>query len=59
MHNTIESLEQAQSSALETAWQRYAQLATNAGSIWRQYLRLRGFSIALTIVATLLAILSI
>jgi tetratricopeptide (TPR) repeat protein len=59
MHNTIESLEQAQSSTLETAWQRYAQLATNASSIWRQYLRLRGFSVALTIVATLLAILSI
>lgn len=58
MQNQIESLDQAQSLALETAWQRYAQLETNAEAAYKQYLRLRGWVMALAVVATLLAILT-
>ncbi|HEY9604812.1 MAG TPA: tetratricopeptide repeat-containing protein [Allocoleopsis sp.] len=58
MQNTIESLEKTQSPALETAWQRHAQLATNAQATSKQYLRLRGGAIALSVVATLLAIVT-
>ncbi len=46
-----------QSLALKTAWQRYAELETNASKASRQYLILRGCSVALSVVATLLAIL--
>jgi hypothetical protein len=58
MQNQIESLDKAQSLALETAWQRYAQLETNAESAYQQYLKLRGWAIALAVVATFLAILT-
>ncbi|HEY9729199.1 MAG TPA: SLATT domain-containing protein [Chroococcales cyanobacterium] len=58
MQNNIESLENTQCPALETAWQRYAQLATNAKATSQQYLRLRGGAIALSVVATLLAIVT-
>ncbi|HEY9668310.1 MAG TPA: SLATT domain-containing protein, partial [Coleofasciculaceae cyanobacterium] len=47
-----------QSLALETAWQRYAQLEANASAASRQYLRLRGWALVLSVVATLLAILT-
>jgi tetratricopeptide (TPR) repeat protein len=47
-----------QSLALETAWQRYAELETNASAASKQYLTLRGSAIALAVVATLLAILT-
>lgn len=57
IQNNVESLELAHSLALETAWQRYAQLETSASAASRQYLRLRGSSIILSVVATLLAIL--
>lgn len=58
MQNPIESLDKAQSLALETAWQRYAQMETNAESAYQQYLKLRGWAIALAVVATFLAILT-
>lgn len=47
-----------ESLALETAWQRYAELETNAKAASRHYLRLRGASVTLSIVATVLAILT-
>ena len=60
MHSTIiqNTVNREQSLALETAWQRYAQLEANASAVSRQYLRLRGSAIALAVVATLLAILT-
>ncbi len=56
IQNNVKSLEQAHSLALETAWQRYAQLETNAAAASRKYLILRGSSITLSVVATVLAI---
>ena len=47
-----------QSLALETAWQRYAQLETNASAALRRYLSLRGSVIVLSAIATLLAIIT-
>lgn len=41
---------------LETAWQRYAQLKTQAAITYRQYLSLRGGSIFLSAIATFLAV---
>ncbi|MGK7876501.1 MAG: SLATT domain-containing protein [Xenococcaceae cyanobacterium] len=57
-HNNIDRDNREQSLALETAWQRYAQLKTNASAAFRQYLSLRGWAIALVVVVTLLAILT-
>ncbi|MEQ8971925.1 MAG: TRAFs-binding domain-containing protein [Coleofasciculus sp. C1-SOL-03] len=42
--------------ALETAWQRYAQLKTQAAITYRQYLSLRGGAILLSAIATFLAV---
>ncbi|HEY9674866.1 MAG TPA: SLATT domain-containing protein [Waterburya sp.] len=58
IQNNIENLDKVQSLALKTAWQRYVQMKTNASAASRQYLKLRSFSIALTVVATLLAVLT-
>ena len=58
IQNSNDSVIRQQSLVLETAWQRYAQLETNASTAVNQYLKLRGSSIALAIVATLLAILT-
>ena len=44
-----------QSSALEIAWQRYAEFDHNAQKTSRQHLRLRDGVIVLGVVATLLA----
>lgn len=57
IQNNVEGLEKAHALALETAWQRYAQLETNGATASRKYLILRGSSITLSVVATLLAIL--
>ncbi len=56
--NNVEKLDKAQSLALETAWQRYAQLQTNASAVHNQYLGRRGWAIALTVITTLLAVLT-
>ncbi|HEY9652924.1 MAG TPA: tetratricopeptide repeat-containing protein [Coleofasciculaceae cyanobacterium] len=47
-----------QSLALETAWQRYAQLESNAHRALKYYLTLRGWGITLAVVATLLAVVT-
>ncbi|HEY9598174.1 MAG TPA: SLATT domain-containing protein, partial [Cyanophyceae cyanobacterium] len=47
-----------QSLALETAWQRYAQLESNAQRALMYYLSLRGWGITLAVVATLLAVVT-
>lgn len=50
--------EQEQSLALETAWQRYTQLESNAQRALKYYLSLRGWGIVLAGVATLLAVVT-
>ncbi|NET30952.1 MAG: DUF4071 domain-containing protein [Cyanothece sp. SIO1E1] len=47
-----------QSIALENAWQLYAQLQTNATALFNRYLRLRGWLITLSAIATFLALLT-
>ncbi len=43
--------------ALETAWQHYAELESNASAAFKQYLSLRGWVIILSVVATLIAVI--
>lgn len=52
------NIDSEQSLSLETAWQRYAQLETNASTALKQYLSLRGSVIVLSVIATLLAIIT-
>lgn len=56
--NHVEGDKIPQSLALETAWERYAQLKTNASAAWRRYLNLQTGTIALLVLAVLLAIVT-
>ncbi len=44
--------------ALETAWERYAQLKTKASTALKQYLNLRGWGIVFLAIAALLAVVT-
>ena len=59
MQNQIDNDTSVESLALETAWQRYAQLATNAKSASVQYLRLRSVALVLSAIAILLAVITV
>lgn len=56
--NQVDPLNSDRTLALETAWQRYAQLATNATSASERYLRIRSWAIVLSVIATLLAVIT-
>ena len=54
--NQIVSDNSEHSLALETAWQHYAQLESNASAALKQFMNLRGWLTVMTVFATLLAI---
>lgn len=56
--NQVDTVNSDLTLALETAWQRYAQLATNATSASERYLRIRSWAIVLSVITTLLAVIT-